>query len=162
MDGQLVLSVILSFFPFIELRLGLPVVIDYCLKNGLNILPYFSLVVIINILVTLFVFFFMDFLHIHFMRIKYYQKFMDKYLEKIKIRGKKFDGKEGFWLYFALALFVAIPLPGTGAWSGAVLVWLLGLNRKKSFISISLGVLIAGIIVLALSFGMFGLLYKIF
>jgi len=162
MEGQLFISIILSFLPIIELRAGLPVVIDYCLKNGLSIGPYFILVVLVNCLATLFVFFFMDFLHVHFMKIRIYKKFMDKYLAKIKKRGKKFEGKEGIFLYLALALFVAVPLPGTGAWTGALIAWLFGFNRKKSFISISIGVLCAGLIILALSFGFFSLVYKIF
>lgn len=157
MNSQLILSIILSFLPFVELRAGLPVVIDYCLKNGLNIWPYFSLVVLVNILVTLFVFFFMDFLHLHFMKISYYKKFMDKFLERVKRKGKHLENKEGLLLHFLLCVFVAIPLPGTGAWTGAVLAWLFGFNRKASFISISLGVLIAGFIVLAISLGLFSL-----
>lgn len=157
MNSQLILSVILSFLPFVELRAGLPVVLDYCLKNGFNIWPYFSLVVLVNILITLFVFFFMDFLHIHFMKISYYKKFMDKFLERVKRKGKHLENKEGLLLHFLLCVFVAIPLPGTGAWTGAVLAWLFGFNRKASFISISLGVLIAGFIVLAISLGLFSL-----
>lgn len=159
MDGQLFLSIVLSFLPFVELRAGLPVVIDYCLKNGLNIWPYFSLVVLINILVTLFVFFFMDFLHIYFMKISYYRRFMDKFIERAKRKGKHLENKEGLWLHLLLCIFVAIPLPGTGAWTGAILAWLFGFNRKASFISISLGVLIAGFFVLAISIGFLNLFY---
>ncbi len=157
MDSQLILSIILSFFPLVELRAGLPVVVDYCLKNGLDIWPYFSLVVLINILVTLFVFFFMDFLHIHFLKINYYKNFMNRFLEKIRKKGKRFEGKSGFALYSALALFVAIPLPGTGAWTGAILAWLFGFNRRASFVAISLGILLAGIIILLISLGLFSL-----
>lgn len=157
MDEQLFIAIILSFLPIIELRAGLPVVIDYCLKNELSIGPYFILVVLINCLAILFVFFFMDFLHVHFMKIKLYRKFMDKYIEKIKQKGQKFEGKEGILLYLALAVFVAIPLPGTGAWTGALIAWLFGFKRRKSFIWISIGVLCAGLIVLALSLGLFSL-----
>lgn len=157
MDEQLFIAIILSFLPIIELRAGLPVVIDYCLKNGLSIGPYFILVVLINCLAILFVFFFMDFLHVHFMKIKLYRKFMDKYIEKIKQKGQKFEGKEDILLYLALAVFVAIPLPGTGAWTGALIAWLFGFKRRKSFIWISIGVLCAGLIVLALSLGLFSL-----
>lgn len=58
----------------------------------------------------------------------------------------------------ALCLFVAIPLPGTGAWSGAVIAALLDMPVKKSFIAIALGVLIAGIIMTIASYGLFGAL----
>jgi uncharacterized membrane protein len=158
MDGQLILSIILSFIPLVELRAGLPVVIDYCLKNGLSIWPYFSLVVLVNILVTLFVFFFMDFLHVHLLKISYYRRFMNRFLSKINLKGQRFERKSGIALYSALAFFVAIPIPGTGAWTGAILAWLFGFNRRLSFISISVGVLLSGIIVLLISLGIFSLL----
>lgn len=58
--------------------------------------------------------------------------------------------------YFGLVLFVGIPLPGTGAWTGALLAVMLGLDRKKSFICILLGVLIAAIIMSILSYGILG------
>ena len=54
-------------------------------------------------------------------------------------------------------LFVAVPLPGTGAWSGCLVSWLLGLDRKKSILAISLGVIIAGLIILFASLGVFSL-----
>ncbi len=49
-----------------------------------------------------------------------------------------------------LAIFVGIPLPATGAWTGCLIAWILGLERKKSLLAISLGVVVAGIIVLIL------------
>ena len=58
--------------------------------------------------------------------------------------------------YFGLVLFVGIPLPGTGAWTGALLAVMLGLDRKKSFVCILLGVLIAAIIMSILSYGILG------
>lgn len=58
--------------------------------------------------------------------------------------------------YLGLLLFVGIPLPGTGAWTGTLLAVLLNLDKKKSFIYISLGVLLAGIIMSILSYGILG------
>lgn len=58
--------------------------------------------------------------------------------------------------YLGLILFVGIPLPGTGAWTGALLAVMLGLNRKKSFVCILLGVLMAAIIMSILSYGIIG------
>ena len=57
--------------------------------------------------------------------------------------------------YFGLFLFVGIPLPGTGAWTGSLLAILLNLDKKKSFITIAIGVLAAGIIMSLLSYGIF-------
>lgn len=58
--------------------------------------------------------------------------------------------------YLGLILFVGIPLPGTGAWTGALLAVMLGLNRKKSFLCIVLGVLMASVIMSVLSYGILG------
>ena len=58
--------------------------------------------------------------------------------------------------YLGLIFFVGIPLPGTGAWTGALLAVMLGLNRKKSFVCILLGVLMAAIIMSILSYGILG------
>lgn len=55
--------------------------------------------------------------------------------------------------YFGLFLFVAIPLPGTGAWTGSLLSVLLGMKPKKSFLMIFLGVITAGLVMSLLSFG---------
>ncbi|MPN47065.1 hypothetical protein SDC9_194665 [bioreactor metagenome] len=58
--------------------------------------------------------------------------------------------------YWGIFLFVAVPLPGTGAWMGALISALLNLDPKKSFPVIVLGVITAGIIVSILSFGLLG------
>jgi uncharacterized membrane protein len=159
MDSQLLISILLTLLPVIELRGGLPVVIDYCIKNGIGYWPYFYLIVFLNCIVVIFIYFFMDYLHEYFMKLKFYRRFMDYYLEKVRKKGEGFEKKTDFWLFLALAIFVAVPLPGTGAWTGAILSWMLGFSRKKSFVAISIGVLIAGFIVLALSLGAFNLLY---
>lgn len=155
MDTQFILAILLTFFPFVELRGGLPVIIDYCLKNGLNIWPYFSLVVFLNCLITLFVFFFMNYLHRYFLRYKNYKYFIERHLLKIRKKADVFEKKFDALGFLALAIFVAIPLPGTGAWTGAFVAWALELDKKKSFAWISLGVLGAGIIVLLVSLGIF-------
>ena len=58
--------------------------------------------------------------------------------------------------YLGLALFVGIPLPGTGAWTGSLLAVMLGMNKKKSFLFILIGVLMAAIIMSILSYGILG------
>lgn len=60
------------------------------------------------------------------------------------------------YAYWGVFLFVAVPLPGTGAWMGALISALLGMDPKKTFPFIMLGVLTAGIIVSVLSFGLLG------
>jgi uncharacterized membrane protein len=69
----------------------------------------------------------------------------NKYLDSLRKRGKSKVDKYGFW---GLTLFVAIPLPFTGAYTGTILSWLLGMDWRRSFLAVAIGVVIAGIIVL--------------
>lgn len=78
------------------------------------------------------------------------------WLEKKVEKNKDKIDKYGYW---GLILFVGIPLPGTGAWTGALLAVMLGLNRKKSFICILVGVLLAAIIMSIVSYGILGNLF---
>lgn len=70
------------------------------------------------------------------------------WLEERTLKKKDTIDKYGIW---GLLVFVAIPLPGTGGWTGALLASLLHLDKKKSFAVISLGVFIAGLIITVLS-----------
>ena len=70
--------------------------------------------------------------------------------------GEKMQAKAGRGLYFALFLFVGIPLPGTGAWTGTLAASLLDLDGKKTSLAVMGGVLLAGVIMLVLSLLGFG------
>ena len=77
----------------------------------------------------------------------------------VKWLEKKVDNKRSQidkYGYLGLILFVGIPLPGTGAWTGTLVAIMLGLNKKKSFICILIGVLMASIIMSILSYGVLG------
>ena len=84
----------------------------------------------------------------------YIGKIFTFFIEKGYKSGKKLEDKAGFALYLALALFVGIPLPGTGAWTGSLAASLLGMNVKKSIIAVLSGVLLSGIIISVASFGL--------
>lgn len=157
MHPQLVLGYLLTLSPVFELRAGLPIVLGYAIKNSQPILPYFLVVLILNILAVILAFIFLDFLHKILMRIKVYEKFADKILSKIQKKSKKLKKRMNKLGYLALTLFVSIPFPGTGAWTGALVAWTIGLNRKNSIMAISAGIIIAGLIVLVLSMGIFSL-----
>ena len=77
-------------------------------------------------------------------------------IEKGHKGGAKLQEKAGKGLYIALLLFVGIPLPGTGAWTGTLAASFLDMDFKKSVIAVLGGVLLAGIIMGALSAGLFG------
>ena len=152
MDKQLWLGLLLTVLPISELRLGLPVVIDFLLKNNISIFPFFLLVLLLNIGSIFFIFFFLDFIHHKLMNFRWYKRIIDKPLERFRKKAKKFEEKKR-GEFIGLFLLVALPLPGTGAWTGTLISWILGIDRKKSILAISLGVLVAGILVLFITLG---------
>ncbi len=83
-------------------------------------------------------------------------KFFTFCLEKGHKGGVKLQEKAGRGLFVALLLFVGIPLPGTGAWTGTLAASLLDMDFKSSVIAVLLGVVLAGIIMGVASMGLFG------
>lgn len=154
---QLLIGIALSFLPFFELRGGLPILVNYAVNNNLSTLPFFFISLFFNIIAIFFAFFFLDFLHIHLLRFKSYQKISEKFLKRIQRKVDKTKSNFDKYGFLALTLFVAIPFPGTGAWTGSLVAWILGLERKRSYISIALGVLIAGLLIFFTSLGVFTL-----
>lgn len=157
MDLQVLIGLLLTMIPPIELRGGLPVLVEYAIRNGVSVWPYFLIVLVLNILLILLIFMFFDFLHETFMRVKWYRVVIGGVLKRLQSRVDKIQHKMDKWGYIGLMLFVAVPLPVTGAWTGTIAAWTLGLNRLKSFFAIAAGVIIAGLIILFLSLGIFSL-----
>ena len=124
---------LISMVPLIELRGAIP----YAVGMGLPIVPSIIVSVIGNIK-------------------KYIGKFFTWCLEKGEKGGRKLEEKAGRGLYVALLLFVGIPLPGTGAWTGTLAASILDMDFKKSVLFVLLGVLLAGAIMLLASLGLFG------
>ena len=81
------------------------------------------------------------------------------FLTKGAAAGEKMQEKAGRGIFLALMLFVAIPLPGTGAWTGTLGASLLDMKFKDTIIAVMLGVLIAGLIMMAVSLGLFTALF---
>ena len=80
-------------------------------------------------------------------------------LNKGERGGKKLEEKAGKGLYWALFLFVGIPLPGTGAWTGTLAASMLKLDFKKTVLAVMAGVVFAGLIMMAISFGLFEVIF---
>ena len=80
------------------------------------------------------------------MRIKIYEGMFGRFIERVRRKAHPHILKYG---YLGLTLFVAVPLPVTGAYTGTLAAWLFGMERKKAFLALSLGVVMAGIIVTA-------------
>jgi len=153
MNLKILYAIVLTFLPISELRIGLPVAISYAIEENIPIWIIFCLIVLLNIILIFFVFWFLDNLHFVFLKFKFYRKSFEVFLKRFQKKVDKFEKRHNSLGFIALTLFVAVPLPGTGAWTGCLLAWLLGLDKKKSIFSIAVGVLIAGILILLGSLG---------
>jgi len=142
-------AVFLSLLPISELRGG----IAYAAVAGLNPIKAFLICTAANLLVSPLIFLFLSTLHKLLIKTKPYKKFFDKTLKRINKRTKDYEKKHRVLGYFALTLFTAIPLPYTGAYTSSLIAWVLGLKKNKSIAAISIGVIIAGIIVTISAYG---------
>jgi len=129
-----------TFVPISELRGGL----WFALANSMHPLLAYGYCVLLNILVAPLVLLFLHTVHKLLYKWQSYAKLFEKLIERSR---KKVKAKVDKYGYIGLTLFVAIPLPITGAYTGALGAWVLGMDKKKSFLAISIGVCIAGIIV---------------
>ena len=148
----------IAALPVLELRGAIP----YGVANGL---PYFGVLavsVIGNMLPVPFIFFFARKVLEWGADKPVIGKFFTFCLEKGHKGGQKLQEKAGRGLFVALLLFVGIPLPGTGAWTGTLAASLLDMDFKSSVIAVMLGVVLAGVIMGLLSMGVFGALGTIF
>ena len=143
---------LISMVPLIELRVAIP----YAVGFQLPILPSCIIAVIGNMIPVPFIFLFARKVLEWGKDKKYIGKFFTWCLEKGEKGGRKLESKAGAGLYVALLLFVGIPLPGTGAWTGTLAASILNMDFKKSVLYVLLGVLLAGSIMLLASYGVFG------
>ena len=143
-----ILVFIVSMLPIVELRGGL--IAASILK--IECFKAFIICFIGNILPVPFILLLIEKIFELLKKWNFTKKIINK-LEKKTLEKSDQITKYG---YLGLLLFVGIPLPGTGAWTGSLLAVLLNLNKKKSFIYISLGVLLAGIIMSIISYGILG------
>lgn len=154
--NQLLLALLLTIAPIFELRAGMPVAIDYVIRNNLGntlLVLIMILVVLLNIAIIFLIFWFLDNIHHGLLNFKFYKRFYNAYLRRIQKKVDKFEARYELWGMLALTFFVAVPLPGTGAWTGSIVAWILDLERRESIIAIAAGVVIAGIIISAASLG---------
>ena len=149
---------LISMVPLIELRGAIP----YAIGMGLPIVPSYIIAIIGNMLPVPIIYLFARKVLIWGKDKPYIGKFFTFCLEKGEKGGKKLQAKAGRGLFLALLLFVGIPLPGTGAWTGTLAASLLDMDFKSSVIAVMLGVILAGIIMGIASAGVFGAAGAIF
>lgn len=144
---RLIIVFLISMVPLIELRGAVP----YALASEPNpsvsyIVTIYIIAIVGNMLPVPFIFFFARKVLEWGKDKKLTGKFFTWCLEKGHSGGKKLEEKAGRGVYFALFLFVGIPLPGTGAWTGTLAASILDMNFKKSIIAVVSGVVLAGAI----------------
>ncbi|MDR2516581.1 MAG: small multi-drug export protein [Spirochaetaceae bacterium] len=137
-----ILTAILSFIPISELRGGIP----FALSQGIPWYAAWPFAAAVNALVSPGVWLFLSTLHKLFLRMVWYERIFSRFVERA--RKKLHRGMEK-WGWAGITFFVAVPLPITGAWTGTLGAWVLGLSRRRTFFAVTLGVIIAGGIVTA-------------
>ncbi len=143
---------LISMVPLIEIRGAMP----YAVGFELPLVPSIIVAVVGNMLPVPFIFLFARKVLVWGKDKKVIGKFFTWCLEKGEKGGQKLEAKAGKGLYWALFLFVGIPLPGTGAWTGTLAASILNMDFKKSTLAVVGGVLLAGAIMLLGSLGVFG------
>lgn len=148
--GKIIGIFLISMLPVIELRGSIPVGFSQGLPWYTNMITS----IIGNMLPVSFILLFVvkvfEFMKKHNIMVKFIEKLEKRALS----RSESVANKE----FLGLMLFVAIPFPGTGAWTGALIAALLKLNPKKSFFTILLGVVLAAAVVTLGVYGVFGFL----
>ena len=142
--GKCLFTMLVSMIPIIELRGGLP----FGVALGLPYYLAFPAAVIGNLIPAPFIIVYIR--RVFEMMRKYLPSLnglVDKLEKKAHLKGKKVQKYQ----YLGLWLFVAIPLPGTGAWTGSLAAAFLGMRLKKAMPAVFLGVLTAGCIMLGLT-----------
>lgn len=143
-EGKMLLTMLVSMIPVIELRGGLP----FGVAMGLPYYLAFPAAVVGNLIPAPFIIVYIR--RVFELMRKYLPKLnglVDKLEKKAHLKGKKVQKYQ----YLGLWLFVAIPLPGTGAWTGSLAAAFLGMRLKKAMPAVVLGILTAGCIMLGLT-----------
>lgn len=150
--GKELIVFIISMMPILELRGGLIA----ATLLGLKGVPSFIICFLGNILPIPFILWLITPIFDWLKKRKMFRGMVEKIEKKAMSKKDQIERLQ----YIGLMLFVGIPLPGTGAWTGAGLAVLLNMNKKKSFLYIMLGVVLASIIMSIISYGILGNIIK--
>ncbi len=156
---KILLVFLISMVPLIELRGAIPIAVGMGVE-----LPEWAILTIAiigNMIPVPFIYWFARKVLEWGSKKKWepFKKFCDFCLKKGEKAGDKLLKKVKGGTYWALYLFVAIPIPGTGAWTGTLAASILKLDFKKTVLAVLAGVLTAGLIMLAISLGLFRVVF---
>ena len=134
----------LSFLPISELRGAIP----FAVANGVPWYIAYPYAAALNALVAPACWIFLSTLHKLFLKMAWYGRFFNRFVERAR---EKLRGGVEKWGWIGIAVFVAIPLPVTGAWTGTLGAWVLGVGKRRTMVAVILGVFCAGAIVTAVT-----------
>ena len=146
LNGEFILTLLVSMLPVVELRGGIP----FGVAAGLPVWAAYLAAVIGNLLPAPFI---VVYIRRIFMFMRQHMPRLNSVVDKMEQKAHLKSASVLKYQYLGLAIFVAIPLPGTGAWTGALVAAFLDMRLKKAMPSIMGGVLSAGLIISILSYG---------
>ena len=146
MSGEFILTLLVSMIPVVELRGGIP----FGVAAGLPVWAAYLAAVIGNLIPVPFI---VVYIRRIFMFMRQHMPRLNSLVDRMEERAHLKSASVLKYQYLGLAIFVAIPLPGTGAWTGALVAAFLDMRLKKAMPSIAGGVLSAGLIISILSYG---------
>tara|TARA_Y100000310_G_scaffold335009_1_gene416043 strand:- start:215 stop:691 length:477 start_codon:yes stop_codon:yes gene_type:complete len=142
---EIITLIVLTLTPFFELRASIPYGI---FTTDLSITLVFLICVVTNIVLAPIIYWLLnDVIHV-FLKVKWIDKLYQRNVIRTQKKVHKYVEKYGV---LGLAIFIGIPLPGSGVYSGALAAYILGFKFKEFFKAAVIGVLIAGVIVLLVS-----------
>ena len=145
------IAFLLSMVPLVELRGAIP----YALGFDLPVVPTYIVCILGNMLPVPIIYFFARKVLLWGCDKKFIGKFFTFCIKKGEKAGQKLASRGRSGMFIALMLFVGIPIPGTGAWTGTLAASMLDLGPKSTTLAVSLGVVIAGIIMAVASGSVF-------
>lgn len=146
LNGEFILTLLVSMIPVVELRGGIP----FGVAAGLPVWAAYLAAVIGNLIPVPFI---VVYIRRIFMFMRQNMPRLNSVVDKMEQKAHLKSASVLKYQYLGLAIFVAIPLPGTGAWTGALVAAFLDMRLKKAMPSIMGGVLSAGLIISILSYG---------
>jgi uncharacterized membrane protein len=140
---------VLALLPVAESRLSIP----YGIMNGVDLFTVVLLSIIGNIIPAPLILLTMNRIErwiMSFNNENIVKKLFIKYIDNLRKRSKKLIEKHGF---LGLIIFIAIPLPATGVWTGSVVAYIFGIDPKRAFFAIFIGLIIAIFIITIMTLG---------
>jgi uncharacterized membrane protein len=141
MIQDILILISITFLPFLELRASIPYGI---LQTDLHWSLVLIICVITNMILGPLIYFFLDKVVHWFFFMTWFKNLYEKKVEKTQNKIRPYVQKYGKW---ALALFIAVPLPGSGSYTGALAAYLMGMRYKRFMLVNAVGVTLAGIAV---------------